>query len=446
MNTQVRRAVAATLALSLTAAGLAGCGKKSEAVDNTKTFMSLKDGGEMNTGVANMILRYNQADFERGMGAFIKSYYGDIWNSDITGSGRPYGDTFKEQMVTEMEHILLDEAHAEELGVELTADDEAAISAAAKQFIADNADYGEALEKMSASEETAEAMLRYYTIKAKAEEAMSADVDTEVSDEEAAQRTVSYVAFVASTEAEETEAVTEGAEAVSEAVTEQVADVEEETSVKTSSEDATEGATEAAESVQEEAVTEASTEETETESPEMIAARAETLAKAEAFLAKAKDAKDAEQFDQYGSEVSDGDQKVNASSFTFGDDDTYPDQAVIEATKGLDDNTLVDQVIEVGTTYYVLYVADAFDEEATADKKEEIVEQRKRDAIDAKYDEWAEKAEFTVDDKILAALVFDFALNEETEASTEAVSEAWTEVGTESGTEGLSESTNEMVG
>ena len=451
MNKSVKRALALGLCACLSFTALAGCSKKSEdTLDETAAMVTLTDGGTINVGTFNTYLRYEQAEFETGIGAFIMAYYGDIWNTDLTGSGETYGETFKEQLLTQAEYMLLDEAHMEEYGVELTEEDETAIAEAAEHFIEENDE--EVLTKMSATQENVEEMLRLLTIQAKMEAAMCVDVDTEVSDEEAAQRTVQYVQYTASTEAEEeevseavSEAVAEAAEeaeevseaaagaadtltdaaeevseaaaeagetvseAVSEVMSELSGDLEEEETSKTGSADVEE----VSEAV-EEAVTEAEAE-TETESAEMAEARAKTLAMAEDFLARAAESDDFEAL----AEQEEADNGAYFSSFTFGADDTYPDSAIIEATEGLEDNTLVDQVIVVGTSYYVLYVSDAFDEEATEEEKENIVSTRKSEQISSVYTEWLEDAEFTVNSDAYSQLIFDFSVSEAEEESTE---------------------------
>ena len=107
----------------------------------------------------------------------------------------------------------------------------------------------------------------------------------------------------------------------------------------------------------------------------------------------------------------------------------------------LEDGTLVDHPVQAGDSWYVLFVEDAFDEEATQDKKEEIVEQRKDDAIEAVYEEWesSEDETFEFDSKTWTSLLFDIALNFETEATSEAVSESTSESTSESVAEVVTE-------
>ena len=491
MRTGLKRGLVLGLTACMAVTSLAGCSKSKSGADASATIATL-DGEKIDAGVANFFLRYQQAEFESSYGTFLKSYYGtDIWNADLTSSGIPYGETFKQEIMTSLEKMLLAEKHMGDYGVELTDEDKAAITQAAKDFIAANGE--EVLEKMNATQENVERVLTLYTIQKKMEPQMSADVDTEVSDEEAAQRTVSYVRFTAQTEAEteaesetetdteevSTEAGSEASETESELPAETQAESETEKATEKDTEAAltetsaaktgaadkaeTESETETAAETESEAVTEASTEsgsevsteaesetetetETETEDPAMAAAKEKARAEAEAFLA---DVKGQDDFAAAAAEIAETSDSIATSSYTFGDDDTYPDSAIISATKGLEDDTLVDEVIEVSNSYYVLHVDDAFNEEATDNKKTEIVNQRKTDAINALYDEWISAAEFTIDEEELGKLAFDLSLMLETEAQTEAATEAATETESETGagteTEAVTEAATEAA-
>ena len=444
MHRNIRKALAGALVIGLALTSLAGCSKKEKKFDTAKALLTLKDGSSVDAGTANLLFRYEQAEFENGFGAFIKNYYGDLWNADLYGTGEPYGNMFKEQVLEDLQHMLLDEKHAADYDVALSDDEKKAISDAAAAFLADND--AEVLEKMSATTQSVERMLTLYTIRQKVENAIADGVDTEVSDEEAAQRTVRYVQFIAQTEAEETEGLTEGisedGESVAESLGEEAA-LETETEVKTQSASETE-VEEASEAVGEnapaesmsEALTEAAA---EPEDPAVVAARMAAMSKAEAFLNTVAAVTTAEEFGAAASEASANDSSVTSSSFTFGDDDTYPDAAIIEATKGLEDNTLIGYPVQAGESFYVLFVEDAFDEEATQEKKEEIVDQRKRDAINDVYEEWAGSADetFEFDAAAWTSLIYDIALNYETEPATEAL--------TEGAGEAMSESVAEFV-
>lgn len=471
MRVNWKKGLAMGLGVCMAASVLTGCGKGKEL--DTAAAAAALDGEEISAGLVNFFLRYQQAEFESSYGAWLQSYYGtDIWNVDLSGTGTSYGETFKNDVINSLERLLLAEKHMGDYSVELTDEEKTAITQAAQKFMESNEE--EVLEKMSATQENAERLLTLYTIQNKMETQMSADVDTEVSDEEAAQRTVSYVRFTAETESdtEEAEAETEteaGSESETEAAAEaetEAAETENETAPaedateaslteaaadKTESadtEEATEGAENETVSEEEtEADSEASTEaETETETeeldPELAAAREEARAQAEAFLEEVKGGAD---FTEAAEAAAEENENVGTSTFTFGEDDTYPDEAIIEATAGLEDGTLVEQVVQVNNGFYVLRVDDAFDEAATEEKKESIVAERKSEAVNALYEEWMEEAEFTVDEDVLDQMVFDMSLTLETEAATEAAAEAesQSEAGSEAAAESQSEASTE---
>ena len=461
MKTGLKRGLVLGMTFCLAASSLAGCGKKKN-LDTTAAIATL-DGEEIPAGLANFLLRYQQAGFEVYYGSFLKAYYGDVWNSDLTGSGEAYGVEFKEEAMEELEKLLLAEKHMADYGVELTDEEKAAITDAAKEFIEENSE--ETLEVMSATQETVERFLTLYAIQAKVEVGMSADVDTEVSDEEAAQRTVSFVSFSQKTQEEEEASTEKDTETVTEDITEELTEeltseaaVTEEDTAKTGAAD-TEAVTEtdteeetAVESASEantEAVTEAATEEveteTETEDEATIAAKEEAKGRAEAFLETVKDVETADEFQEAATEVTENDADSTYSSYSFGADDSYPDGSIINATEGLEDNTLVNEVVEAGGSYYVLYVVDAFDEDATEAKKEEIVNQRKEEAINALYDEWKESVEFNIDEALYAQLLFDIEFAAETEEETEVVSEEVTESVSETAAENITENISEEI-
>ena len=410
------RGTAVVLAAVMCAAALSGCSKKAEAKP-VYTF----NGKAVDADLTNFVMRYQQAGFDQSYGSMLSQYYGQsVWGLDVTGTGEIYESTFKTQIGDMLQRLLLAEEHAADYGVELTEDDRAAISAAATKFIADNDP--EALASMSASQEVVERALELFTIRAKAEKEMSADVDTEVSDEEAAQTTISWIEYTPMTESEsEAESETElyGTEAETEgrttAMTEaEASPVETEEADKTGSAAETEDAeTEAA--VQTEAETEAAAAETEadapaeseaeseTEDPAMAAAREKYLAMAQAQLDRILSGE--EDFET-ASEAADADETagIYTSSSTFGADDTYPAAEIMEAVKGLEDGAVVDHLVESAGSWYILHVDDAFDEEATEDKKEEIIDGRRQEMIDAAYEGWMGSETWEVDAEALAAI------------------------------------------
>lgn len=420
-----KKGAAVVLAAVMCAGALSGCGKKSEAI-SAFTFNGKKVDGDF----ANFVLRFEQASLDDIYAYYASMMQQDIWGMDDgQGLGITTWDNFKSNVGEDIEKLLLAEEHAADYDVSLTDDEKKAITDAASKFLADNDK--EALASMSATQEVVERYLTLSTIKAKVETAMTADVDTNVSDEEAAQRTVEYIRYVPQTEAE-TEAQSESEMAGTEAEQENTV----ETEAETASETMTEGETSAVETEKaektkaagetEENLTEAeqaaaeAESETETEDPAMAEAKARYHEMAEEQLEALKSGET--DFETASGKVSEESVSgVTASSFTFGKDDTYPDAAIIEATEGLEDDTLVEELIEVDDSWYILYVKDAFDEEATEEKKEEIVEERKTEKVNEVYGKWMEEESFEIDSEKLGEILkernYTAPVSNETEAN-----------------------------
>lgn len=508
MHNRLKKAVVFGLSACLMLGSLSGCSKKEAEFDPEATAVTV-NGDEISAGLVKFATHYTQALTED----LYKNYMGvsDPMSQDIYGNGSTMGDMIKSQTVTTLENMVLAEQKMEEYGVELTDEEKSTISEAAKKFLDDNGE--EVLDKMGATQETVERYLTLRLIQNKMEPAMSADVDTEVSDDEAAQRKVQYAMFRAETEAEsesetetgseaesesgseaatevveettlvETEGATEvsaaaenstdAADAKAEAATEKAAEAETaaltgETDTKTQSaaqtetESASEAVTDAAaeadgteastEAVTEAASTEAETEavsgsaqetetETETEDPAMVEAKAKALAKAEELIAKVKAGED---FETAANEV---DPDAACSTMTFGSDSTSVVEGLITATEGLDDGTLVETPIETDSGYYVAQVVSRLDRDATDQKKEEIVDQRKSDRISELYTQWKDDGEVSENEDVLAQITFDFSLSQETEASTEAATEAVSEAAeSETGSEAATEAVESEAG
>ena len=461
MKNRLKKIAVIGLSACLALGTLSGCSKK-ETFQADAAAITV-NGDEISAGLVKFATHYSQALME----SMYKMYMGveDPMDSDIYGNGSTLGSMIKDDVVSTLERLVLAEQKMSDYNVELTDDEKAAVTEAATRFMDENGE--EVLNQMGATQEVVERYLTLRLIQSKMEPQMSADVDTEVSDDEAAQRKIRYTLFRAETEAEtESETGTEAessseetTEAVSEAGTEGETSVEtevetaamtEEQTVKTKSsaetetETASEAASEAAETeTGSEAATEASETETETETetedPAMVAAKAEALAKAEDLIAKVKDGED---FETASAEV---DADATCSTLTFGSDSTSVVEGLITATEGLDDGTLVETPIEIDSGYYVAQVISKIDREATDKQKETIVEQRKSDRISELYTEWKDAAEITEDSDILAQITFDFSLTQETEASTEATTEAATEAGSESATEAATEAVSKAT-
>ncbi len=489
MNTGWKKAAVIGLSAGLVLAGLSGCSREEF---NAEAAAVTVNDDTISAGLLRFATRYAQAQYESLYQAYGMT---NAFNQDLYGNGVTLGESLVESMASQLTDAVLAEQKMDEYGVSLTEEDEASITEAASAFLEDNDQ--EVLDLIGADQATVERYLELVVIQDKMEEAMSADVDTEVSDEEAAQRRIQYTLFTPVTEeetegesetegdseaaseaaseadteaaseedqeteaSEETEAETEAAsetetEASTEAQTASLEENEDASATQSAEEDETDAETEAAsEAVTEEAaedaseedteaVTEEATEteeetetetETETEDPETAAAKAKAYDKAVELIERIQEGED---FETASQEV---DPDATCSTMTFGESNGGQEE-LLDATDGLADGTLVEEPVETDSGYYVVYLETQLDREATDSEKDRIVEQRRQDQISELYTEWQEESDIETDSGVLADITFDFSLEQyvETEASTEAVTEAGTEGASEAGTESASE-------
>lgn len=192
---KIKKVAALALAAVMGASMLAGCASKS--IDEDAVVVKMKDG-EVRLGVANFMARYTQYTYDSIYGSYFKD---DYWSQDMSGKGKTMEEEVKSQVMDSLKTYYALAAHADDYGVKITKEDKKKIEKAAKKFISDNSK--DAVTEMSATEEDVEEYLRLVTIQQRMQAKIEEDVNANVSDEEAAQRTFSYV-FV-STEGTTTE-------------------------------------------------------------------------------------------------------------------------------------------------------------------------------------------------------------------------------------------------
>ncbi len=183
---KLRKLAALVLAGVLCVSTLSGCGAKAE--DTIATL------GEENVsyGVANFIVKYQKASVD-DIYAMYAGLYGveSMWDIDTSGTGATTEENFKASAMQLLHDMYTLKAHMADYGVEITAEDEAAIKEAANAFLAANSQ--EAIEEFGATEEIVTEVLTLYTIQAKMFYAIAAEADHEVSDEEANMRGYSMI-------------------------------------------------------------------------------------------------------------------------------------------------------------------------------------------------------------------------------------------------------------
>ena len=429
MSKYGKRILAAGMCASMAMGLLTGCSSSNDEV------VAKMGDAKLTLGEANFMLRYSQAQTQSYLGAMFGEGT-NVFQQDLTGSGQAYGETVKESVLNDLKDMTILEQHMSDYNVELTDEDKAAIEEAAKQFIADNSK--DVLKEMSATEETVSRILTLYTIQSKMETAIEADVDTEVSDEEAAQKTIQYAYFTIPETESETEDATEatsadesasetetGTEAVSETETETEATSESETVAETETEatSETEAASEAASAETSEDTTESETEES--------AEKKETRETVQGVIDAVQSGETLEDA------VKAADESKSLTSYSYGADEETLNENLKNAADALSDGEIASEPVEGENGFYVVQMVSTFDRDATDQKKEEIIKDRKKELYDNKIAEWDTES-FDINEKVWDKVTFEeiFTLKQEeteSETGTESASEASTD------TEGISE-------
>lgn len=163
---------------------LAGCGKS---IDKDAVVATLGDK-EISLGLANFMAQYQAITYDS---LFLSSYGEQMWSQDVFGSGTTMTESVKDNVMEQLELDYLLEQHMEDYNVEITDEELADIKTAAQQFMSDNT--AKAIKVTGAEEEYVAEMLRLAQVSSKMEATIKAEADTEVSDDEAAQKTFSYI-------------------------------------------------------------------------------------------------------------------------------------------------------------------------------------------------------------------------------------------------------------
>lgn len=172
------------LAAAMGISVMTGCGN---AIDGNKAGATL-EGEEIPLGLMNFIARYQQAVYDGQLGTMFGN---TMWTQDLMGEGTDMQTSVKNQVTENIETLYLLEDHMADYKVEITEEELAKMDEAAEKFMSDNTQA--AIRQIGATKEYVKEMLRLNTIQVKMRAEMDKEVDTEVSDEEAAQKTISYV-------------------------------------------------------------------------------------------------------------------------------------------------------------------------------------------------------------------------------------------------------------
>ena len=381
------KAVCVMLSASMAAMGLTGCG--SENVDGTKTAITVNDES-ITLGQANFMLRYQQATMYNYYSRMY-SMYGMQMPSEMYDKegddGKTTGETFKEQSLETIEKELLMRQHAEEYGISLTDEEKQQAKEAAQAFADKNGD--DVMKKLHATVEDIQDALELYVIQTRIYDPIIADVDTEVSDEEAKQTSISYITVsTAGTEKDDdgkTIDLTDEEKAAKKEIAQRFLDL-----LKESEDPATASFTDLRKELNDQLNAENTADSTDSAD-----STDESSSSSDASSASTSSSSDSDS----SSEVS----YLTSSETSFGtgsekdDDDTCSlgDKVAEEAAK-LKDGEYYDGVIEGDDAYYVIRVDKAFDEDKTESRRQTIISNRKSDKYNDTLDGWVKESDIKV--------------------------------------------------
>jgi foldase protein PrsA len=182
---KIKRITAFCLAGALTASVLTGCG-----INKNAAVATFADGTVVPMGVANFIMRYEQASMDE---LYRQIMGDDVWSQDLYGTGSTLADNVKDSVMDSLHEMYTLKGHMEDYGVVLSDEETTAISDAATTFMEANS--AETLKELGATQEIVEEMLTLYTIKSRMYAAIIDFADTDVSDEEANMRAYTMLSF-----------------------------------------------------------------------------------------------------------------------------------------------------------------------------------------------------------------------------------------------------------
>lgn len=192
MRNLKKKVVVFATAASLAAVSMTGCAS----FENADTVATV-GGDKIPAGVANFYARYQQGMIETNLGSMLGD---NMWTQEVS-EGKTYEDNVKDSVMDALQQMYILEDHMAEYEVALTDEEKSAIQEAEKKF--DEGNELEAKELVSGETEYVERVLTLLTIQKKMTDAVTKDVSTEVSDEEAAQKSMQYVSFPYTTTDEE---------------------------------------------------------------------------------------------------------------------------------------------------------------------------------------------------------------------------------------------------
>lgn len=346
MKEMTKKTAVVAMAGIMAAGMLTGCGEKK--LDGSKTVATV-DGTKIPLGVVSLSVREGQMQAE----AMYRSYMGgsdfDIWDTEAE-KGKTYGEQAVEQSLKDVELMYIMKAKAADYDVELTDEDEKAIAEAAASFMEANSE--ETIADLAVTEDQVKTYLELQTYKQKIHDPIIADVDKNVSDEEAQQSSFEYVSV-------------------------STADLSDD-EIKEKKEDA-------------QKILDGLKADPDGDFSEI----AKSVDDSYSSLSGTFDANETSEDEDTDDEDADED----SSSYSG----TYPEE-VIDVLRTLDDGEVASDIIETDTAYYVVKLDKKDDEEATETKKESIISTREQTLYTDTTEKWLDDADIKEKKKVLKTL------------------------------------------
>ena len=346
MKEMTKKTAVVAMAGIMAAGMLTGCGEKK--LDGSKTVATV-DGTEIPLGVVSLSVRDGQMQTE----AMYRSYMGgsdfDIWDTEAE-KGKTYGEQAVEESLKDVELMYIMKAKAADYDVELTDEDEKAIAEAAASFMEANSE--ETIADLAVTEDQVKTYLELQTYKQKIHDPIIADVDKNVSDEEAQQSSFEYVSV-------------------------STADLSDD-EIKEKKEDA-------------QKILDGLKADPDGDFSEI----AKSVDDSYSSLSGTFDANETSEDEDTDDEDADED----SSSYSG----TYPEE-VIDVLRTLDDGEVASDIIETDTAYYVVKLDKKDDEEATETKKESIISTREQTLYTDTTEKWLDDADIKEEKKVLKTL------------------------------------------
>ena len=344
MKTMTKRTAVAALTGVMAVGMLTGCGEKK--LDGTKTVATV-DGTEIPLGLLSLSVREGQAQTEAMYKSFMGGQDYSIWSMDAD-DGKTYGEQVVEQCLEDIELMYIMKEKAADYDVEITDDDEQKIADAAAEFMSANSD--ETIQDLAVTEDQVKTYLELQTYKSRMYDPIIADVDKDVSDEEAQQSSFDYVSI-------------------------STADL---------SDDEIEQKKEEAQKILDDLKAAG----TDGDLNEIAKAVDDSYSSVSGTFDANEDAAE-----------EDSDDESDSSSSSS----AYPDE-VIKVLRTLKDGEIGPDVIETDTSYYVVKLDKVNDEEATQTKKDSIISTRESNLYTETTEKWLDDADINVENKVLKTL------------------------------------------